>query len=76
MISSTPDRYKIPVILPSITETQSNKEKTSGRERQGKPDESSQIRGDQGHMVTKLNMGPWIGSWNKKKGHLWKIGEM
>lgn len=32
-----------------------------------KPDESSQIRGDQGHMATKLNVRSWIGSWNKKK---------
>jgi hypothetical protein len=66
LLSSTPDRYKVPVILPNITETQSNKEETAGHDRQEKPDESSQIRGDQGHVATKLNVRSWIGSWNKR----------
>lgn len=40
-----------------------------------KADESSQIRGDQGHMATKLNVRSWLDP-GTKKGHLWKIGEM
>ena len=56
-----------PVILPNTSQTQSNNEKTSGHERQEKPDEMSQIRGDQGHMATKLNVRSWVGFWNRKR---------